>query len=102
MKTTTNGSNLLKRAYWALQGSIAVRDGPTGSSVAIRDRHRGELTPEIRRGMRRLFESPIALGDFEGSSLDLHPSSPSSCPYRNPQTRRSSRLFIIISGLLEA
>ncbi|KAD5802799.1 hypothetical protein E3N88_14159 [Mikania micrantha] len=102
MKTKTNGSNPLKRAYWALQGPIAVRDGPTRISVAIRDKHRGELTPEIRRDTRRKFERLIALGNFEGSSLDPHPSSPSSCPYRYPRTRRSRRLFIIISGLLEA
>ncbi|KAD4982731.1 hypothetical protein E3N88_19402 [Mikania micrantha] len=63
----TNGSNPLKRAYWALQGPIAVRDGPTGRSVAIRDRHRGELTPEIRRDprFRRSRSCPLS------SSQDL-------------------------------
>ncbi|KAD4386216.1 hypothetical protein E3N88_26385 [Mikania micrantha] len=49
----TNGSNPLKRAYWALQGPIAVRNGPTRSSAAIRDKHRGGLTSGIRRDTRR-------------------------------------------------
>ncbi|KAD3641214.1 hypothetical protein E3N88_30438 [Mikania micrantha] len=33
-------------------GPIAVRDDPTRGIIAVRDRHRGGLTPEIRRGLR--------------------------------------------------
>ncbi|KAD4586601.1 hypothetical protein E3N88_24202 [Mikania micrantha] len=37
------------KVYWASLGPVAVREGPTGGFIAVRDRHRGGLTPEIRR-----------------------------------------------------
>ncbi|KAD5508188.1 hypothetical protein E3N88_15891 [Mikania micrantha] len=73
---TTNESNPLKRAYWALQRPIAVRDGPTRRIVALRDRHREELTSGFLRVARSIFWPRVAkLGTWRIKACDPPRSS---------------------------
>ncbi|KAD2393657.1 hypothetical protein E3N88_40634 [Mikania micrantha] len=95
VKTTTNGSNPSKRAYWALQGSIAstltiilfdlTRDNPTSSSSFT--------SVTLKNTIGKPLEGNLKLKNLEGSALDSHPSSPPSCPCQDQRFKssRSSR-----------